>query len=718
MNYHIFIDESGEFDEAILSPEGKKQSRASIVGGVCSTLSAEDWETGFILETENQRKQTKFPFLYPTHFHCSELFAGKYLTAKTTSNNHFVSFGNHIHRFVSDNALFLFASKNPSGSFEYSPQATYVLNLITAIKGAMETLAAKAESIDACTITIAQRTIYETTQSRYDDYMGALIKHVRSQLFTGDTAGVNLVRKLDQSGGLIIQSAVAMSFDGKKANGGLTAADFACGAIRYGSKASIEPIVFTPSSNIGGDISTFYEQQTKHLIEAKQYAAAIDFLRLYFPRKNGAPELKPALKALRNETDHNILHRELNALLTEADYLIEKRTVMTGALNDATLILEALNDISTAHLESNSSPELVRQWSDLQAHALPLLSSCYNHTGAVGPQAIIEDKLTTLLKTYKPKMSLSYHQRAELLLEVKTRNLNLLFNDYRFAEVLEAIEEDVNERENVVPADETDELLGKMQGSIGQACAFQARHDDSWSEMARDYFTRSLKHFQPGTLFHSMSVNYLATLAWQEGDIDKSLTAMNLHPAYPDLPSTKALMSALPNLLSMERMSAFDAVNYLRISASAAENGQIPSVESLQKIKAFWLQRMTPEHPHEQLAKWLGYLYYLQGSYTEASELYKRGVAICESQGFTLQTIALSIIALNIISNKTSSNANAYAEGLTKLQELASQLENQSAAFATYLSHYGGADAIISICKSPDHNSAKELARLLPFNYA
>ena len=142
--------------------------------------------------------------------------------------------------------------------------------------------------------------------------------------------------------------------------------------------------------------------------KAQQYASAAEFLRRYFPHPGGVPDLGPLLHALHREVDHDILHRELNALLAGAQCLVEKRMLQADALKAATHLLEALDQIASSVLEGRSGPEVVRQWADLDVHALVLLGSCYSHTGVVGPQRVVEDKLDCLLKTYKPKMSLSY----------------------------------------------------------------------------------------------------------------------------------------------------------------------------------------------------------------------------------------------------------------------------------------------------------------------
>jgi hypothetical protein len=712
MKYFVFVDESGSFDEAIRTADGRQQDRPSVVGGICGRMSAQDWEAIHRRTLEDFNANSRIKFTYPKHFHCAPLMGNKIQTDGPVRRQDCEALASAIWGAVAGASTFLFASRNPGGRFEFSPQATYVLNLITALRGAMQRLSEMGTEVETCDIMIAQRTIRETADYDQREYTASLFRFVAEQLQTGDTSGVSLVQRLVSAGALRIESGVG------ERNAGLIAADFSCAAVRYGRELEPKPIDLTPESNLGGDYRRFYEQEVLRLIEAQQYASAAEFLRRYFPQRDGAPDLGPLLHALRRETDHDILHRELNALLAESECLAEKRTLLAGALKAATCILESLDQLAAAQLAGESSPDVVRQWADLDVHALVLLASCYNHTGAVGPQQDVETRLNSLLKTYRPRMSLSYLQRRELVLEAKTRNLNLLFNDYRFADVIAGIEADVAVRERDLPSGETDELLGKMLGSLGQACAFQARIEPSWSDVARDYFRRSLHHFQPGTVFHSMSVNFLATLAWQENNLQTAIEEMNGHVGAIRVSGPAELAEKFTAVVSVGGISPFNVVNYLRIASAGTGAAESPSEDTIEGVRQYWEPRLINDHPHEQLAKWLGYLFFKRGAHEQAEKMYSRATSVCESLSFAVETIGVSIVGLRAINQFAQGNTAGYAENLNRLREVGSSLEARSVPFDDYLIHFGGIEGLVAMVKRRDMQGAIEVARFLPFNYA
>ncbi len=712
MKYYVYIDESGRFDEAIRTAGAGQEERPSVVGGVCCRLSTEEWESVHRGTLEQFSAASPIKFAYPKHFHCAPLLGNRIPTDGLVRQQDRVALARAVWDAVAHEATFLFGSRNPTGRFEFSPQATYVLNLVTALRGCMERLSGTEGGVEQCDILVAQRTITETADYDQGEYMAALFRFIKEQLQAGDSPGVSLAGRLISSDALRMRSGVG------ERSAGLIAADFACAAIRYGTKLAAKPIVLQPEPNLGGDYRKFYEKEVLRLTKAQQYASAAEFLRRYFPHPGGAPDLGPLLHALRREDDHDILHRELNALLAGAQCLVEKRTLQADALKAATYLLEALDQIASSVLEGKSGPEVVRQWADLDVHALVLLGSCYCHTGAVGPQRVVEDKLDCLLKTYKPKMSLSYLQRGELVLEARTRNLNLLFNDYRFAEAMDMIEADAAKREGAVPKGETDELLGKMQGSLGQACAFQARQDPSWSEMARDYFRRSLRHFQPGTVFHAMSVNFLASLAWQENNLPLAIEEMNGHAGAICISGPEELAVRLFDVVSVEGISPFNVVNYLRIASAASDAGQTPSAEVLTELSRYWEPRLISDHPHEQLAKWMGYLLSRQGACDQAERVYSRAITICASLSFAVETICLSITGLQALSRFAQGNTAGYADGLSRIRQMGVALEGRSAPFAEYLAHFGGTEGLAAMVKKHDEQGASEVARCLPFNYS
>jgi hypothetical protein len=215
-----------------------------------------------------------------------------------------------------------------------------------------------------------------------------------------------------------------------------------------------------------------------------------------------------------------------------------------------------------------------------------------------------------------------------------------------------------------------------------------------------------------------MSVNYLAALAWQEDNLQLAVEEMNRHGNAPQCDSPADLVSRLSEVVANAAVSPFNAVNYLRIAASQAIAGDTPTPEALASIGDYWKPQLTPDHPYEQLAKWLGFLHQITGSHLEADTLYTNAVAICEKLDFTLHTIGLSIVGLQASNCAASGAENTYAKHLNHLREWGTALQAQSTPFADYLAGFGGIEGLVESVKERDQKAALSIARSLPFNYA
>jgi hypothetical protein len=713
MKYFVYIDESGQFDEGLPGLHQEKRLNQPVVGGVCSTYSEEGWTRNHRNLLKDFNEMSPFSFEFPGHFHCAELFGDKMyfpLEAPTSLRRRF---SDAVLQNVLERTELVFASRNPKGRFEYSPQATYVLNLVTALRGALHWLASTDKEVSCLGITVAQRTIAETVGAdTVEKYTSSLLRFVGMQLEAGGAVGAELARDLAQKKKLEIRSDIATR------NAGLMAADFVCNNIRRKALPDNEYAAFEPDNVLFGDYERYYDREVLRLLDMGQYATAAEFLRKYLPTRKGTPDLAPMLHKLRLEQNVHVLGREFPGLLAEAHYLIERRTEEIQAMDSAQSILEALTTLAEDVIEKTGDSRLKRQWADLFVNALVELGACYNHKGAVGPQNGIEEKLEDALARYGSLLSRSYTERTDLLLEARTRNLNLLFNDYRFADVLDVIDSATKERERQIPIGETDELLGKMLGSLGQACAFLARTDPSWTGMARGYFHDSIKHFEPGTLFHSMSANYLSTLAWQERDLELACREMNRHPELKEIEGPSELTANILVYGMQDKANAFDVVNYLRIAAAVSDEENVIPAEQVKELNRHWRSQAVDEHPHEQVMKWLGYLAYKTRQYYLAEKLCEEGLRISRSLGFTVQTIGLSILGLMMIVQNAAGQPKGRDATIVPFRNWASELAAQSEAFADYLAEFGGPEGLVQMIAEGNGEGAKEITCLLPFNYS
>lgn len=707
MKYYIYIDESGDFGEAI----SKKKS--SVVGGISSRLDSEGWAAvhrAFVFEFN---KKNKANLLYPVHFHCAPLLTGKLPETSQIPEPIRQRFVEEMFHEVVKQGSFGLASINRKSRFAFSRQATYGINLVAALKAGLLHLAQQTSDCDALEIVIAQRTIGETRTSMNDSrtYMEDLLPFLQSQLASGGCDGARLTRKLITAQTLILRTGRA------DLDPGLMAADFIC-QVRNKNYLRQELLVKTePNDLIFGDYEAFYEVEVQRLIESSQYAAAISIAHRSMERSVANREIQRALDELQKESDVEILRRELAALLAEAHLLIEKRTLEPFALEAARKILESLISIARPQIFSTVEVPVKRAWADMLVHALVDLTACHNHSGDTEHQTLIEKDLQSVFEVFGTLISITYHQRKEILLEAKTRNLNVLFNDYRFTEVIDSFESDVQLRETEIPEGVPDELLGKMLGTLGQAWAFLARIEPEWAPTSRDYFERSKRHFAPGTLFHSMTVNYLTTLALQEGQVEVACREMNGHTGLPQAKRADDITNGLARFLTHKNTSAFDAVNYLRIVSVCAELGRPVEIEALKQAVHHWLPLLQNAHPYEQICKWFAYQYYLAGEYDRATDLCKKGIQICDSIGFTGQTISLSIIGLNVICRAAMNDRQGLSHYRSVFENLVQKLLGQSKGFGDYIHHFGGTSGMSAMIDQQNRDGATQICRFLPFSY-
>ena len=709
---YLYIDESGAFDEALLQGEGK--IRRSVVGGICSDQGETAWGSQFLELTESFNRANGTAFTYPTHFHCAPLYTGTIKNIGTLENARRVKFAENIMALVYDSAQFIFASVNPSSRFEFSHQATYGVNLIAAIRAAAGQLADSGADVTSLVIVVAQRSIGETD---YGDpkYTTRLLQYVRNQVCAGLGAGPQLLRRLKDEKKLEVTSGVAT------VHAGLISSDFACSNVREGrlSPKDGKVVLTEPDDVIFGTYLERFDAELKHLLENRQYAAALEFQRMCMPRRFDVAAITPIMTALRSENESAVLDRELRSLLLEARALIDQRLQIHDGLVMGRDILSAIVTAAEKKLTNEKSTGLKRSWVDALTQALAEMVVCYNHVGDTGKQTEIEGRLQQVIKEHAGLISRTYHERNELLLEVKVRNLNILFNDYRFQDVVDAIQPDADARAKTIPEGETDELLGKMYGSLGQAYALMARTEPEWSELAREYFEKSIRHFEPGTLFHSMTVNYLCTLAWQEENLELAIQETQRSPNWPRISSPEALFDNFETWVTHPGLNSFDLVNLLRLCALGTEDdaGRLTR-EKNDQCEKLWTRKLTNEHPTEQVFKWLAYLHMLNGNNVAAAKLCDRGLAVCENLGFTVKTIGLSIRGLKAMAWNVAGDTQHSRIVVKELSDTAIALMDLSQSFANYWE--ANANTILSCCNGTElaKEHSRSVPRLLPFFYA
>ena len=714
MKYYIHIDESGPFDESFTGV------RASVVGGICSQHSAKYWDYLHRGHLEQfSREHTNVSFSYPGHYHCGPLLAGKMRGPNGTDSTVIREFAEGVFQNVLSKTSFGFLSRNVGKKFEYSPQATYVMNLIAALRNAFQLLGESHEDIDYVQVVVAQRTIGETSRiGTVEQYMTSLLAFVTEQLLVGDGAGVALAKRLNSNGQLDFSTGLGDQ------NAGLIAADFVCCLGRSGRKPVGDSRLHLCQPNaeaLLGDYKAFHERQAQEFLKNKYYGSCLEFLCRYFPAKDGHPDVERLVGELKRETDQQVLQRELPALLSVIHQLSKNRTLAPNMLAVAIRVAERLVEIATKYSVDSNSPGVQRHWLNFHIQALAELSACYSHTGSVGPQQKAEEQLSTLLSKRGKDTGMDATQRQSLLIDVRNRNLNLLFNDYRFEEAYGLAEELSAVRSQMLPDGEPDELLGQILGSHGQSCAFMAKSDPTWFENAIELFTKSLGHFAAGSYQEDMSRNFLTTTAWQAGNLDDAVRF--LFPTIGLDFTPEDAMEAISTRLSESspESRAFEVVNCLRIAVAYSQSDTCPRLAiQIRNDLESTARRIGTDHPYEQWLKWLGIFHLQCEELSKAESCFTAAKEICMKGEFTMQTIGNSITLLLAANDQIKGKGKGSITNEQQFYLELKRLRNESAAFDSYVRQ----SMIVETFEDPKMDSISDSKRLwklytfLPFAYS
>jgi hypothetical protein len=532
----------------------------------------------------------------------------------------------------------------------------------------------------------------------------------------GNGPGVEMARRLRRHKHLTFTSGY-----GDK-DPGLIAADFVCCQARNGIPTGEGEVLHEWQADpnvLLGDYRGFYERQSREFLQNRYYGSYLEFLCRYFPSTVGLVDVSDLISQLKKENDSQVLERELPTLVAAVHQLSKGRNHTANGLSNATHIAEQFVSIASQNVEGSQSPVLRSLWLNMLIQIFAELAACYNHTGSVGPQQAVEQQLEGLLKRYTKETLLDALERQTLLHSIQNKNLNLLFNDYRFEEAYSIAEDLAVSRRKLIPAGEPDKLLGQILGSQGQACAFMAHQDGSWATVGVELLTESLSHFLEGSIQESMSRNFLSTLLWQSDDLDSSMGQLDM--LNKGGVTTRNAGVGVFEVLSHPQAAryAFEVVNSLRLLATRRNLGLTDALESgvLDSLERT-AYRIGTDHPHEQWLKWLGILHWQQSQFAQAMECFERATLLCAKQEFTMQTIGNSVTLLAFLlararGKKDSSDAKeqVFHSDLKKLRA-------QSVAFDSYVSITLDPYLSTALPTVPDARKHWKFFTYLPFSYS
>lgn len=690
MSYYAFVDESGQF---------ASDCDNSVVGGFVTT-----WDEGRIAQRIDQaimvvyhRHGHKFtandihmaPLLFPeTAFQESDRTRFSAVPAPPRE-----AFAGELLLALKEMAVCVFMSVNDGFSFgTENQQSRYGNNLMAALRALVRHLGSPAG--DDMHIAIAPRgkACLRDGEDKAT-YHAQLVSHVRSVF------------------------GVPVKFS-RRYQRGFDMADVACHYLRRGliEESTVfgdTPVVVTSAKDLrapdpGVSIAAMVSRLAENGDLCTAYSLATD--------EKQRAEILGRLDALQGTA----LLGQLSLFLQLGAEKTDRRTVEHTSLLESYEIVKIICRLAWREFQSGQQS---RDALDLCLSGLDYATTCTNHLGVAGAQANFFGRFEQLLREHGHLLP-SRLETKERSLSFRNRAYNNEFNDYRFRRIIDHFRETTDARVGQM-GDDKDDLTGEMCGTIGQAYAFLARTEPELGTFAEAYFERSLRYFLPTHKYHAMSVNFLATLHWQSGDIQGALATFGRHAflgdeAVPPKSSPETLRrtaGAWLDRLLTERHdhpgTPFDVVCLLRIIAETHALAPV-SMAALSDLGKWVKAYPSQDHPHELIAKWLGVLH-LKHDPTKAVEWFTRAIAISDKLGFTVQTIALSPFGLRAVAHTQSGDRAAAAADSELLLSRADDLVKRSATFGSYLDEVGGEESLVTDIQA---QNVAAICRWLPFAYA
>ena len=477
----------------------------------------------------------------------------------------------------------------------------------------------------------------------------------------------------------------------------LDLADVACDMMRQKTGITIKDknkLKITKPNKVGKTYQDFHQESQQDLIHKGEIAAAY---RLAQNKK----EQQDIFEKL-HKIDVKQQPTQIRYFLNIAYELVDNRTLQTDALMKAKGIFQNILD-TFEDSQNEKIQELIKD-------TINGLILCSNHSGEIIGQTSLLEKTKAIINTQK---TLPAFTRYIQTLEGRNRVFNDQFNNYRFDEIINCFEKEVEKYEKVahfakeqrlLPESEKDYLLHKLLGTLGQAYAFLSAQDEDYLSEAKKYFEKSLQYFDE-SLKDLRTPIYLATLYWYHKQFDQAEQVLKDYKII--LPANNLVTSLLTHLDNQhDKNTAF----IVSILLHLAIDQEILDKQSIKKI-ASKCEQLEKTHPMELIYKWIGIAYLQLKNRSKATQYFQKAIKI--QQGFTIKTINLSTYALKIIAHQQS-NHNTTKES-ENFEKSLNELIKESQGFKLYLDEIGGKAKWL---QDIEEQNIPNIIRWLPFSYS
>lgn len=233
-----------------------------------------------------------------------------------------------------------------------------------------------------------------------------------------------------------------------------------------------------------------------------------------------------------------------------------------------------------------------------------------------------------------------------------------------------------------------DDVGSQIYGILGMQAAFQNRIDESISYFEKDFACATDDY-------------YKAMVA--------SFMIVNYHRK-KDLKNAKKWLSAQDGFKG-NKNDQWLVLDKLRVGALALESGEEWEDESILDNVRLW--HNEGDYPWPLLLKWKAFVEYKKGLDKAKTSLETSRKKLVSSQGFTIRTLALSVIAMLVVIAKEEGNAAEFEKRQCEYETLLRECSEQVHSFRKYVEEHSE----FSKAKTGDL-SLWEAATLLPFNYS
>ena len=424
---------------------------------------------------------------------------------------------------------------------------------------------------------------------------------------------------------------------------------------------------------------------------------------------------EPSLRALSREKDSDRVLLGLARAIKNAGERANIGGYSTGKAAELAFEVDSIYDIARLKLESpKSREELKESYLAIQLECLAWLCHIYNQVGDVKQSKKHQSRLKKRISDWPRGGNRKRLKHDSFILDIKNRNLNILFNDYRFMEAL-SLGKDLLKQAQQLQATKQDRLTGQILGSMGQACAFLSTQSSPHISHAKKYFKDSLNHFSDDDPLKALSINFLSTLEWKNLRYVQALSWMNKHESVPKFRSPEDLCRKILKIKPhLKQGGGYNAAGFLRIAVE--QPSKLISTDDAEELADAFLKACTPDHPYQIIGKWIAYLCIRKDRITTAQIICQEILGLSHEAEFTIQTVLLPVRILELhCLGKLKKKNTPQVRGT--LNEMLFELCRQSESFKEWLQAFNLSDDIDAM-SDQNGQGLKRAVRFLPFNYS